>query len=93
MIPVYELMSKEDTYDIVLISMIANWIAILEKRNAGNLYRTSRLSTMQELLLGKIEPSYKGSIPEEFQNVAEKYMGWIEKDLNTMLKAIKETKK
>lgn len=92
--PVFMVMKPDDTYDIVLISMVANWLRILLERNAKqevrNHFRISRLETMQNLLLEKIEPSYKGSIPEAFINRSEKYMSYIEKDLNSMLKDIRD---
>lgn len=91
-IPVYKIMDKESTFDIVLISTIDMLIKVLIERNEKNQYRKSRLETMYELL-HKIEPSYIGWIPDEFINASKKFVTYIHADLNGLLKKIKETER
>ena len=90
--PVYHIMNKKDIFDMVFLSIMVDMLTNLINRNQGDAYRLPRLENMKEVLLTRIEPSYKGSIPPEIENLITKYMGWIEKDLTIMLDTLKNTK-
>ena len=91
-IPVYTIMKKASIFDITLISTIDMLLKVLIQRNQNNPYRKSRLESMYKLL-HKIEPSYEGSIPDEFINASKKFVAYINNDLNSLLNKIKETER
>lgn len=91
-VPVFQVMTHRDTFDIVLVSVIDMLTQVLQERNADNQYRLSRLKTMYEKL-HQVEQSYKGYIPDEFINRSEKFVKFIHADLNSLLKDLPNERK
>jgi len=90
-IPIYKIMSPNDTFDIVNISVIDALLNVLMARCKGNRYRLSRLQSMFDLL-HKIEVSYEGYIPDEYINRSERFLKYMHTDLNSLIKDIKGVK-
>jgi len=89
--PVYKIMTPNDTFDIVNISVIDALLNVLMERCKGNRYRISRLQSMYDLL-HKIETSYEGYIPDEYINRSEKFLKYMHTDLNSLIKDIREVR-
>jgi hypothetical protein len=89
--PVFQIMSPKDTYDIVLISTIDTLLKILIGRSGDSKFRESRLCSMHDLL-HKIEPSYKGYIPDAYINRSQKFVKMMHTDMSSLLEDIKKIK-
>jgi len=90
-VAVYHSMSKRDTFDLTLISVIDMLLKVLMDRNMDNKFRLSRLETMFGLL-HKVEPSYLGYLPDQFINCSNKFIKFLHTDLNSLVDNIKEAK-
>lgn len=77
-------MAPEDVFDTTLICLAEISVNILRDRNKGNarrLYRIEKLAREIDALAN----IYEGHLPEDFIDRGEKFVKWIEKDMQSLL--------